>query len=64
MQKNKTEKQTDLHSEKKRIFFRPVLTFIALTISVLFILLGIFRSETETVFIKAIRICTECIGLG
>lgn len=37
---------------------------IILAISLLFILLGIFNSGADDVLIKAINICTECIGLG
>ncbi len=37
---------------------------IILAISLLFILLGIFNGGADDVLIKAINICTECIGLG
>lgn len=33
-------------------------------LSILFIIFGIYRNEVATIFIKAINICMECIGLG
>ena len=32
--------------------------------SIACIAFGIYRGEAETIFIKAINICMECIGLG
>ena len=37
---------------------------IILALAVLFIIIGLFNGSLEDVFIKASRICTECIGLG
>lgn len=37
---------------------------ILLATAVLFICVGIFRGEAETVLLKAINICLECIGIG
>lgn len=33
-------------------------------VGVLFMAIGIFRKEMETVFSKAVQICLECIGIG
>ncbi len=33
-------------------------------VSAVFICVGIWRGEVETVFRKAVNICMECIGLG
>ena len=32
--------------------------------AVLFLVLGVWRGETEIVLRKAVNICMECIGLG
>ena len=44
----------------RRILLRRVLMAAA----VLFIVLGIFNGSMKDVLIKAIKICTECVGLG
>lgn len=35
-----------------------------LALSLAFIGLGAYRREVDTVFIKAINLCLECIGIG
>lgn len=41
-----------------------VIRWAVLVIAVVFIVVGIFNGSAEDVLTKAIKICTECIGLG
>ena len=41
-----------------------VMTSLALIVSIVFIIIGIIEKQNVSVFMKAIRICLECIGLG
>lgn len=47
-------------TEKKKRLLRWTLLILAL----IFIGAGILRSEQNTVFLKAVNICLECIGIG
>lgn len=35
-----------------------------LCVGIVFLALGVWRDEAQTVFRKAVNICMECIGLG
>ena len=39
-------------------------TFALFALSLAFIGFGIYRREVDTVFMKAINLCLECIGIG
>lgn len=43
---------------------RNKIALILIAVSVLFILLGVWREEHMTVLKKAVNICLECIGIG
>ena len=42
----------------------PVVRYVVLGVAVLFVVLGIFNGGMSDVLAKAVKICTECIGLG
>ena len=54
------KKEPLLMSQKQINVLRAVLFAVA----VVFILVGLLRSEARSVFMKAIFICLECIGIG
>jgi len=47
-------------SQKQRNALRAVLFVVA----AVFIVTGLLRGEARVVFIKAVYICLECIGIG
>ena len=44
--------------------FPPVTGVLFAVAGIVMAAVGLYRGETDTVFIKAIRICLECIGIG
>ena len=44
--------------------FSPRYGLMIAVIGLVMTFFGYFRGEASTVFIKAIRICLECIGIG
>jgi hypothetical protein len=51
----------------KRIFSfnrRTALRFALIATAAIFILVGGYRGEIKIVFMKAVNICLECIGIG
>ena len=49
---------------KSNLMKKQLIRCAILLVGILFVLLGIFNGGVEDVLGKAIRICTECIGLG
>ncbi|MCH1982326.1 hypothetical protein MCG98_07070 [Ruminococcus sp. OA3] len=47
-------------SETKKKWMRRLLLLTA----VFWITLGVLRGEADTVFMKAVNVCLECIGIG
>ena len=49
---------------KNENIFIWIVRAIIFVVAVTFIILGVFNNGMKEVFVKAINICTECIGLG
>ena len=60
MQSEKTFSVKDDRPEKKRMLLRIALIAAA----VVFIIVGVFRGDNDSIFRKAVFICMECIGIG
>ncbi len=50
-----------MEEQGKRINIIKIAIFI---LAIVFIVIGIFNGSMDDVFIKASRICRECIGIG
>lgn len=46
---------------KKKYF---TIKYLILVVAIIFIIVGVFNGEINTVYKKASKICLECIGLG
>ena len=44
--------------------WRAALGGALLLLAIAFVLTGLIRGESQTVFIKAVNVCLECIGIG
>lgn len=44
--------------------FKKSIPYLLLILSIVFIIIGAYRGEIDTVIAKAIRICLECVGIG
>lgn len=60
--KNKTPDEKNENKNEK--FIVNILRVAVFAIAVSFIIVGIVNKETNDILLKAINICTECIGLG
>lgn len=54
----------DSEPSVKKLDYNMIVRYVILGASVLFILLGVFNGGMADVLGKAVKICTECIGLG
>lgn len=50
--------------EKEIKMKRSKITYSLLALSLVFIGFGVYRKEVDTVFMKAVNLCLECIGIG
>lgn len=48
----------------KRLKNRGLLQLLFMVSGIILIAAGVFRGELKTLFMKAIYICLECIGIG
>ena len=56
--------ERDAHAEDAKAKKLRAVKIAILAIAVVFVIAGIFNGSMEDMLIKAINICTECVGLG
>ena len=59
--KEEKQQKEGLFSSKNWVLYARV---ALLCLGVVFVIVGVFNGGMKDVFAKAIKICTECIGLG
>ena len=64
IKKNKVVRSSDVAINKNKIDVAVILRWVLLVGSIVLIVLGTFNGGMSDVFGKAVKICTECIGLG
>lgn len=65
-----TENQAKIKEEKMKMISKYstykvfAVQIMLIAIAIIFVCVGVYRGEVETVFTKAIRLCLECVGIG
>lgn len=62
--KAERETERDIQAEASKAKRLRAVKTALLIIAVIFVIAGIFNGSMEDMLIKAINICTECVGLG
>ena len=62
--KAERETERDIQAEASKAKRLHAVKTALLIIAVIFVIAGIFNGSMEDMLIKAINICTECVGLG
>lgn len=60
----KAWREEALKKGPKKAIPERLIAYIGLVIAVMLVIVGIFNGSLRDVFIKAVNICTECVGLG
>ena len=62
--KAEREAEHDVQAEAEKAKRLRAVKIAVLVAAVIFVIAGIFNGSMEDMLIKAINICTECVGLG